>query len=299
MGRQRNHAGADLVCGVSVGGHAIAPHKDRLYAALAHHGGTHVVADEGGGHPSGAELQGREPGTLEQGARLVAIDAYVHALLAGRVDGGGGGAVADGAQASGVAVGEDGVAVAYQRHTVGADGPAGRHVLVADGEGLAAKPGEKVGGACRHRRLPHAVHRPGEVDGGGPASGDGVADIPYRFPEGGVAWCGAPSWAGTVVGRMPGGNVHPDCGADSDGGCPAHLKPLDGADDGLRRGDLLDNQASGELRLIDERQRRHAVCLRKKHRVEGVEGGEGQLLGAYGFGHGGLSAWGGQGVAIE
>lgn len=72
MFRQDGHAaGPDLICRIPVGRHPVASHETCLDPAVLHHHGRHIVADQSHIHTASLQFIGRQPGTLEERARLV------------------------------------------------------------------------------------------------------------------------------------------------------------------------------------------------------------------------------------
>ena len=214
--------GAYFVRRVAVAGHAVAADEYYVNLTALHEGGGHVVAQEGGVHAGGDHLEGREARALEEGARLVAVDAQAgKAALDSGVDGGEGGTVLGGGEGAGVAVGEDAHAWAEQGKAVSADGAAYLDVLVHDGLGLGAQSGADIGGR-QGLDAPigraHPVECPKEVHRRGPGGSEVVAGGEEASLKLGV---------GGIMGR----EVGPESRRHADGGRPAYAQRAYGLPD--------------------------------------------------------------------
>ena len=106
-GEDGDAEGSDFVGDIAIGGDAIGADDDGGDFLLGHDGGGHVIADDGDGDVVGVEFVRGDACALEEGAGFIGIDVELEtALPRADIDRGEGGAVLNGGQATGVAVGE-------------------------------------------------------------------------------------------------------------------------------------------------------------------------------------------------
>lgn len=168
LGQQGKAIGSYLVGGIAVGGDPVGANEDGINPAGFHDMGGHVIANQCDIDSGSIEFPGGKPGALKERASFVGIDADVPAFFVGDVKWGQGGAVFRGGEASGIAVGEDDIAILQQRGAVFADGAAHAGVLIANGNGFGGQAGfegvrSEVQGGVGERL--HPVQCPEEVYG--------------------------------------------------------------------------------------------------------------------------------------
>ena len=242
-----NAGGADLVGGITVGGHTVTADKDCLNPAVAHDRGSHVVADHGGVYAVGHHFVSGQAGTLQQGTGFVSVDFEVHAQFAAHMDRGKRGAVTGGGQLPCVAVRQNAVTVLNQGQTVFADGAADPDVFVTDFKGFLA---QKVfqfryaAGGVFQNNLLHTVQRPCQIDG----SGAGADQIILNSGE----LCGKGGVVG--IGKAAADGVDADCCGHADGGSAAHPQKIDCLINGLGIGKPQKHGFAGQSGLIDDDQ---------------------------------------------
>ncbi len=220
LGQHRHGVGADLVGKVPVGRHAVAPQKDQVHEA-----GGHAVGDEGGGDAVPHQLPGGEPGPLEEGPCLVAVDHGHMSGGVGRAHHPQGGAIAPGGDGPGVAVGEDAGPLGHQGGPVLSHLPVHGDVLPVDGLGLPDEGGDGLGvPALGLQHPPHPVQGPEEVHRRGTAGRQGL--------QGGLQ--PRPEVPGPVL-MLQSGQAHGVGRRDADGRRP----PDHQAADGLRHGAVI------------------------------------------------------------
>jgi hypothetical protein len=72
--KNSNARSAYLVAGITVSGHPVAACKNRVYPAIFHYLGCHVVAYYCGINSRGRKLKGRKPNALKKGAGFIGKD---------------------------------------------------------------------------------------------------------------------------------------------------------------------------------------------------------------------------------
>ena len=105
-GEDRHARCADLVRRVSICRYPVAPDEHCMNPAAAHHGGSHVVADDGHVDPRGIQLPRGKARALQPRPGLIRENLEPVAPLRAEVHGCGGGPVTGRRQRAGVAVGE-------------------------------------------------------------------------------------------------------------------------------------------------------------------------------------------------
>ena len=105
--RERLEIGADLVADVAIGGGAVGADDHHVDLAALHQMAAGIVDDQRVRHAVAGHLPGGELGTLVARPRLVDIDVDRNAGFRRQIDRRGRGAVVDGRQPAGVAVGQD------------------------------------------------------------------------------------------------------------------------------------------------------------------------------------------------
>ena len=256
LGQYGHAAGADLVGGVAIGGHPVAAHEHGVDPAVLHDLGGHVVADDGGVHAVGEQLEGAQPRALEQGTGLVGENPEIHAPLAAQVQRRQGGAVFGGGQLARVAMGQYAVAVLDEGQAVLADGAAHPNVLLLDGDALVAQQGHDLGDGLVpvvQNHPFHAVQRPAEVHRRG-TGGIQVVLVGLELLIEGIE----------VVGDdLPGGQVDAERRRAADGRRAAHLQQVDGVPDVLDLGQVQHLHHGGQPGLVQYEQR--AVFVVQRH----------------------------------
>ena len=201
------------------------------------------------------QLEGGQARALQQRAGFVREDAEVHAALTAQMDGGQRRAVLGGGQLTGVAMGQDAVAVLDQAQAVLADLAAHPHVLILDGDALPVQQLLDLGDGLLpvvDDDLLHAVERPGEVDGGRA----GGVEVLLGLLELGVEVV-------VVLGLdLLGRQVHAEAAGHADGGRAAHLEQIDGLPDVLLLGQAQHLDLVGQLGLIQNHQRALLIVQR-------------------------------------
>src|SRR5262245_49024698 len=166
---EREGIGADLVRDVPVARDPVGPDEDDPDPAGPEEAPRRRIRQQGHVHAGRLELERRESGALEEGARLSGEDRQAHPALEGPEDDPEGRADAGGRERSRVAVREDPLSVPQERRALLRDPPAGLPILLEDGPGLREGRAAQGLGARSFRRLAlHAGERP--VDG--PDEGD-------------------------------------------------------------------------------------------------------------------------------
>ncbi len=167
---------ADLVRGISVFRHTIAPNEYHGNLAGLHKKRSHVIALQGRRNPGIMQLKRRQPSTLEQRTSLIAEDMHVSASptpLKGNVHRRRGSAIFGCRQGAGIAVCHDAdrlVRLFEMCKEIKAnlsDGAANAHVLIPNlfglGKELFLYLGDRQGMAALHDII-HPVKSPKEVD---------------------------------------------------------------------------------------------------------------------------------------
>ena len=202
-----------------------------------------VVGDDAVGDALLGEFPGGEGGALAAGAGFVAPDLEFAPGGVGGVEGGGGAADIDEGEPAGVAMGEDGHAVADEPGAVFAELAAMADVLVGEflggGEGEGLFLGDRFARGERGADLAHRVHR---VNGGGPGVLQGLIDAVEVGLEGGKA--PAAEGPGTLGEPVGGG------GADRAGAADHHV--ADGGGGGPEIGGAVDLEVVREEALLDQ-----------------------------------------------
>ena len=245
LGQDGHAAGADLVGEVAVGGDAVTAHEAGLHPAVFHHHGRHVVADEGHVHPRPLQLIAGEPRPLQKGAGLVGKHADVDAPLRRQQEGALSGAVPGGGQRTGIAVGQNAVAVLQQAQTVFGDGGAFGDVVLVDVHRLAVQSLQQFRPVILQVGLggiQHLPHRPAEVHRRGPGRSQQFA-VDLQFPVKGLVVLGV---------NVPGQRVHAVARADADGRRAPDAEHFDGLDHLLHGAQLDLFFLVGQQRLVDD-----------------------------------------------
>ncbi len=228
--------GADFVGGVAVGSDAVGSGDDEVDFLLGHEEAGHAVGDEGGVDAGLGKFPGGEACALEEGSGFVDVGVEGGVVLVGGEHECECGAELGGGEASGVAVGEYAVVGSDEGGAVLADGVAHGGVLVAYGLGFGEEALSQLAGSGEGSVLGHsleAVEGPGQIDGGGSASGEVVGD---------VLECGVGVRQGGVVGEVLEAQDGTEGGGDADGGCAADLEDFDGLPHGF---DVADGEHFG------------------------------------------------------
>ena len=134
---QNCHPGStDLVGGVTVHSHPVAAYQHRLDPAVFHHLAGHVVTNQGHIHAGFFQFIAGEPCPLQQGTGFVGEHLKIVALFFAQQDRSQSGAVAACSQLTGVAVGQQTIAIPEQGQAVSADFAAHFYVLSLHRQGF-------------------------------------------------------------------------------------------------------------------------------------------------------------------
>ncbi len=179
--------GANLVGRIAVGRDSIGAGENRVNSSLLHQETRHIIADNGHFDAGLPELPGRQAGPLHQRSRLIGIDVEALAFVVRLVQHGKGGPLAGGGQGPGVAVGQDGGALADEPFAVDPDPSAHLDILAVDGVRLVQNCRMQVSDAQRgpvgvlFRTASNPVEGPKQIDGGRPRSAEVVARLEHSI----------------------------------------------------------------------------------------------------------------------
>ena len=172
VGGERLQVGADLVAHIAARRHAVGTDNHDIHLAVLHQVAARVIDDQRVRHAMRCQFPGGKQALVAR-TRFVDPDLQRHAGIVRLVDRRQRGAVIDGGDPAGVAVGQHlhrpaelKVQCGQQFGAVPADVAIDRNVLFRDAAGLGPRGGGTLVGRQGAGNASHAIKRPAQVDGG-------------------------------------------------------------------------------------------------------------------------------------